>query len=350
MNDLIDKIHDIPIEDGIGRYITIKQKGTSFEACCPFHDEKTPSFKVSPAKGIFNCFGCGVKGDLIAFVMEYEKLDFAKALFRIADQHGIQYETPEFTDEQRSAAEEKSKDRIEIFAINKTALEYFQSEFLKSKETARYTYKRVDHCLPIMQWKIGYATGDWQGFYKYAKAKGHTFAVMEKAGLCRQGQNRKFDVFRNRLIFPIRNPSGAIIGFGGRDLSGEKEAPKYLNTFENAVYNKSKALYGIDRAQKSIRLNKEVHLVEGYTDVIRMHWLGVDNTVAFCGTAVTSDHAKEIKRYTKTVNLIFDGDIAGRNAANRAGELLTQCGLNVGITLLPGKQDPAEFFQIDTTK
>lgn len=350
MRNLIDKIHDIPIEEGIGKYITLTKKGINFMACCPFHDEKTPSFSVSPVKAIWKCFGeCGTGGDLIGFVMKHKNLDFMKAVTTIADEHGIQYEQPQYNEEEKAAAETRSKDRIAIFEINKVALEYFQQQFLASKEAVNYMYGRIDHCLPQWEFEIGYAPNGWQGFYNYAKEKGYDFKAMEKAGLVKKGQGRNFDVFRNRLIFPIRNMSGAVVGFGGRDLSGDKEVAKYLNTAENAAFNKSRVLYGLYHAiqAKAIIKADEINLVEGYTDVIKMHWLGSKNTVASCGTSLTVDQCNLMKRFTKIVNLVYDGDNAGRKAAERAGELLLQCGLNVSITPLPLNQDPGEFFKME---
>ena len=348
MNDiknLIDEIHDLSIADQIGNYVSLKKKGLSYEGCCPFHDEKTPSFKVSPVKGIFKCFGCGKSGDLISFVMEKEKLDFMKAVFFLADKNSINYSQPQYTDQEKVEVKQKSDDRIEILNINEFALQYFKQQFLLSKDAINYMYSRINQCAPHWQFEIGYATNQWQGFYNHAKEHGYSFEVMEKAGLCKFGKNRKYDVFRNRLIFPIRNISGSVVGFGGRDLSGDDKSAKYLNSAENPVYNKSKILYGLFHAKEAIAKQEEVNLVEGYTDVIKLHWLDAANTIGTCGTALTVYHAKLIKRYTKTVNLILDGDPAGQRAAILIGELLLRQGLNVSITPLPPKHDPDTFFQ-----
>lgn len=348
MNDiknLIDEIHDLSIVDQIADYVSLKKKGQSYEGCCPFHNEKTPSFKVSPVKGIYKCFGCGKSGDLINFVMENEKLDFLKAVFFLADKNSIKYEQPQYTDQEKLEAKQNSDDRVEILNINEFALEYFKQQFFENKNAVNYMYSRISHCVSLKEFEIGYATDQWQGFYKHAKEHGYSFEVMEKAGLCKLGKNRKYDVFRNRIIFPIRNISGSIVGFGGRDLSGEKETAKYINTAENPVYNKSKILYGLHHAKEAIAKQEEVNLVEGYTDVIKMHWLNAKNTIGTCGTALTVDHAKLLKRYTKTVNLILDGDSAGQRAAILIGELLLRQGLNVSITPLPKKHDPDTFFQ-----
>lgn len=346
IKNITEEIHDLSIVDQIADFVELKKKGQSYVGCCPFHDEKTPSFSVHPIKGVFNCFGCGKSGDLITFIMEYEKLEFLKAISFLAEKNSIKYEQVQYTDQEKLEAKQKSDDRVEILNINEFALEYFKEQFLSNKVAVNYMYSRISHCVSLKKFEIGYATDQWQGFYKHAKENGYSFEVMEKAGLCKLGKkNREYDVYRNRIIFPIRNINGSIVGFGGRDLSNKKETAKYINTGENLVYNKSKILYGLFQAKEAIAKQEEVILVEGYTDVIKLHWLNTTNVVGTCGTAMTIDHAKLLKRYTKNVNLILDGDSAGQKAAIVIGEQLLRHGFNVHITPLPKNNDPDTFFQ-----
>lgn len=345
MRNLTSKIHDLPIEEGISKYISLKKKGANYQACCPFHNEKTASLSVSPVKGIFKCFGCGAKGDLISFVMQHEKLEFIEAITRIATDHGIPFELQNFTDEEKKEAEQKRLTVQAIFEVNKCANEYFILSFFANPSVQAISYKKTPSCKIHRDYQIGYAPNKSQGLYLYLKEKGYSLALMVQAGLVKKAASRNYDVFQDRIIYPITNKSNIIIGFGGKYIGKKINMPKYLNTPETEAYDKSSTLYGLSLASKSITKFEYVNVVEGYTDVHMMNLAGAENTVACCGTAITIDHIKLLRKYSKTVNLMLDGDNAGINASNKAGKEFLTMGCHVSITPLPYGQDPCDLFR-----
>lgn len=345
MKFLTSKIHDLSIEDGISKYITLKKKGANYQACCPFHDEKTPSLSVSPVKGIFTCFGCGAKGDLISFVMQHQKLEFIEAIKHIADDHGIPYEEKQYTPQEKKVIELKRLTVQEILEVNKSANEYFINSFLEDSMVQEISYNKTPSCQIHKEFMIGYAPNKSQGLYLYLKEKGYSLDVMVKAGIVRKGTSRNYDFFQDRIIYPITNRSDDVIGFGGKYIGKKANMPKYLNTAETEAYDKSSTLYGLSLASKSINEFDYVNIVEGYTDVHMMNLAGAKNTVACCGTAITIDHIKLLKKYSKTVNLMLDGDNAGINASNKAGKEFLTMGCHVSITPLPYGQDPCDLFR-----
>lgn len=344
MRNLTTKIHDLPIEEGISKYITLKKKGANYQACCPFHNEKTASLSVSPVKGIFKCFGCGAKGDLISFVMQHEKLEFIEAITRIATDHGIPFEIQNYTDEEKKEAEQKRLTLQAIFEVNKSANEYFINSFVKNPRAQKISYNKTPSCQIHRDFQIGYAPSKSQGLYLYLKEKGYSLNLMVQAGLVRKGTSRNYDLFQDRIMYPITNKSNIIIGFGGKYI-GNKSMPKYLNTPETEAYIKGSTLYGITLASKHINKLDYVNIVEGYTDVHMMNLAGAKNTIACCGTAITPDHIKLLKKYSKTINLMLDGDSAGVNASLTAGKMILAMGCNASITPLPYGTDPCDFFR-----
>jgi len=346
MQETIAKILEIDVDQVIGRYISLKKKGTSYEACCPFHNEKTPSFKVSPAKGIWKCFGCGMGGNAISFVMEHEKLRFVDAIIKIAKDHNIKYEYKEPTDEERK----ERLQRESLIIANKSAAGYYEDNLFQSKNALalEYVLSRFDKD-SIAAWQIGYASDDWHAFQNHAHEKGFKDDILISAGLISESSTKKgklFDRFRNRIMFPIHDRSGMIVGFSGRIMPDTKDkSPKYINTPESQVYTKGKMLYGMSFAWRDIRNQGKAILVEGNPDVIRMHEIGVRYTIGTCGTSLTVDQVNEIKRGCDSIIIIGDGDKAGRSAMLKSGEKILKAGMFCNIIPLPDGEDPDSFFQ-----
>lgn len=345
MKNVIKTIHDIPINDGISKYITLKKKGVNFQAPCPFHNEKTASFSVSPQKGIFKCFGCGESGDLIAFVMKHEHYDFVEAVTHIAKDHNIHFEPKKYTDEEKQEIEKERNSILSIYEINRVANEFYKTQFLESKKARQIAWDKLPCCWIHRDFEVGYAPRGSQNLYLHLKEKGYEVKLMLSSGLIKKGENKNFDVFQDRLIFPINNIAKNIVGFGGKYIGTLEDAPKYINTSETIAYHKSAVLYGLNLSVKGITEFDYVNLVEGYTDVMMMHLMNANNTVATCGTAVTLSHINQIKRFTKTINLMLDGDNAGINASLSAGKEMLESGCHVSITPLPLKSDPCEYFR-----
>ncbi len=335
-DDLIDRIRESnDIVDVISERIPLKRAGVNYKGPCPFHQEKTPSFNVNPARQIYHCFGCGAGGNVITFLMEYEKLEFLDAVRELAQRAGI-------------ALPERGSDRLAeddpVFAANQMAVEFFQSSLLgASGETARgYVKERGLASDAVAEFALGYAPPGWDNLLKHARAAGVKEGVLIEAGLAvpREGGG-SYDRFRDRLIFPLLGAGGKAIGFGGRAF-GEQE-PKYLNSPETRVYRKSYFLYGLDQARQSIRMTREAILVEGYMDVLSLYQAGFRNVIASAGTALTSEQAKIIDRYADKVFVAYDGDDAGLAAATRAAEALVELGLKVRVVLLPDGNDPDSY-------
>ncbi len=333
------------IEEVVGDYVPLKKKGQNMWACCPFHDEKTPSFSVAPNKGIYKCFGCGKAGDSIQFIMDLEGLNFPEAIRQLADKYGIEIEETESSPEQQEAYNERES----LYIVLNFAAEYFK-DLLHNHPQGKsiglsYFKERGFSNATIDKFDLGFTLDQWDGLIKAAKAAGHSEELLEKAGLIIKKEDKTYDRFRNRVIFPIHSISGKPIAFGARILINDKKQPKYINSPEIDVYHKSEVLYGIAQAKKSIRDEENCFLVEGYTDVISLHQSGVENVVASSGTSLTTQQIKLIGRYAQNVTVLFDGDAAGLKAAMRGIDLILEGGLNVKVVIFPDGEDPDSYSQ-----
>ncbi|WP_296621172.1 DNA primase [Marivirga sp.] len=333
------------IEEVVGDYVPLKKKGQNMWACCPFHDEKTPSFSVAPNKGIYKCFGCGKAGDSIQFIMDLEGLNFPEAIRQLADKYGIEIEETESSPEQQEAYNERES----LYIVLNFATEYFK-DLLHNHPQGKsiglsYFKERGFSNATIEEFDLGFTLDQWDGLIKAAKEAGHSEELLEKAGLIIKKEDKTYDRFRNRVIFPIHSISGKPIAFGARILVNDKKQPKYINSPETDVYHKSEVLYGIAQAKKSIRNEENCYLVEGYTDVISLHQSGVENVVASSGTSLTTQQIKLIGRYTQNVTVLFDGDTAGLKAAMRGIDLILEGGLNVKVVIFPDEEDPDSYSQ-----
>ncbi|WNB17162.1 DNA primase [Marivirga arenosa] len=342
IQDVQDRVE---IEEVVGDYVPLKKKGQNLWACCPFHDEKTPSFSVAPNKGIYKCFGCGKAGDSIQFIMDLEGLNFPEAIRQLAEKYGIEIEETESSPEQQEAYNEKES----LYIVLNFAAEYFK-DLLHNNPQGKsvglsYFKERGFSNATIDKFDLGYTLDQWDGLINAAKKAGHTEELLEKAGLIIKKEDKTYDRFRNRVIFPIHSISGKPIAFGARILVNDKKQPKYINSPETEVYHKSEVLYGISQAKQSIRNEENCYLVEGYTDVISLHQSGVENVVASSGTSLTTQQIKLIGRYTDNVIVLFDGDAAGLKAAMRGIDLILEGGLNVKVVIFPDGEDPDSYSQ-----
>lgn len=325
----------------VSQYVTLKKRGKSFVGLCPFHTEKTPSFNVDPVRGFYHCFGCGAGGSVFNFVMQMEGVSFPEALRTLADKAGVPL--PQYRPDDESEKESEA-----LYNTNAFAAKYFQHQLNKTPQGQKalgYFLNRQFTEESVSLFHIGYAPDSWDGLLKSAAKQRIKTDVLHKAGLivARKDNSGFYDRFRGRLMFPIANPSGRIVGFGGRALKKEERGPKYLNSPETRIYQKSRLLYGLYQSKAGIRRLDQAILVEGYTDLIRLHQSGLDNVVATSGTALTEDQARLILRYTKKIVLVFDGDSAGLSAALRGLDVLISAGLNVQIVPLPEGADPDSF-------
>ena len=345
----IEQILQVPIQDVIGRYISIKKNGVGYEACCPFHQEKTPSFKINPKTNSYKCFGCGKGGNAIGFVMDKEAKSFPEACQAIAGSHGITIPKEKMTDEEM----DNFKHRESMYLVNKLALEYFREELYREENALALEYVKsrwMDDTIQLFD--IGYVPDGWTGLIDWAKSRGIKNEIMLEAGLIRESEKQKgrlYDYFHGRIMFPIHDRMGWVIGFTGRDFTGKEGTAKYLNSTNSLSYNKGVTLYGIQRAAQSVREKQFVYLVEGNADVIRMHEIGVENTVCSSGTSLTEDQVSAIKRLSDkiSITLMFDSDKAGQNAVHRAAKMIIKHGIPCNVIMLPddaGKADPDSFF------
>lgn len=344
--DTIDEIFQTArVEEVIGEFVNLKKSGSSFKGLSPFSSEKTPSFMVSPAKGIWKDFSSGKGGNVVGFLMELEGFSYPEALRWLAAKYGIEIEEEERTPEQQQEINEKES----LYLVNNFALEYFEDHLHNSNEgkAIGLSYFKERGFTPetIEKFRLGYSPDSWDAFSKAATDKGYQKSYLLQAGLLKERDDKLFDFFRSRIIFPIRNLSGRAIAFGARTLLKDKKVPKYLNSPETPVYNKSQVLYGIYESKKSI-INKDMcFLVEGYTDVISMHQAGVENVVASSGTALTQGQIRLVRRYTNNITILYDGDAAGIRASFRGIDLILEEGLNVKVILFPDGEDPDSFAQ-----
>ncbi len=331
------------IEEVVGEFVSLKRRGVNYIGLCPFHNEKTPSFTVSPAKGIYKCFGCGASGNAVGFVMAHEHYSYPEALKYIAKKYGIEVKEEEITPEDQ----EKMDNREGMFALNNFISKYFQDNLFNSEEgksiALSYLKERSFLESTIKKFQLGYAKNGWDTYSNFAIKNGYNKDVLIKTGLSIDKESRLIDRFKGRVIFPIHNLTGKIIGFGGRILSSEKSTAKYLNSPESDIYNKSKSLYGIYFARNSILKKNNCFLVEGYTDVISLHQAGIENVVASSGTSLTIEQIKLIRRFTPNITILYDGDPAGIKASFRGIDLILTQGMNVKVILFPEGEDPDSF-------
>ncbi|MEQ8704702.1 MAG: DNA primase [Phaeodactylibacter sp.] len=339
----IDEIMEtVRVEDVVEDFVNLKRRGVNLIGLCPFHNEKTPSFYVSPSKGIYKCFGCGEGGDALKFVMEHEQLSYPEGLRYLAKKYGIEVEETQVSDEARAERQHQES----LFLVNEFAKQFYQEQLLETdrgKSVGLSYFKRRGFREEIIKkFGLGYAPAGKDLFTLTAVQKGYNSDLLKQLGLTSQYGR---DFFRDRVMFPIHNLSGKVIGFGGRILIKDVKAPKYVNTPETEVYSKSKVLYGAFYAKQAIRKQDECILVEGYTDVISLHQAEVKNVVASSGTSLTVGQIGLIKRYTENIKILYDGDKAGVKAALRGLGLALEQGMNVKIVLLPEGEDPDSYVQ-----
>ena len=333
------------IEEVVGEFVTLKKRGSNLWGNCPFHNEKTPSFSVNPARNIFKCFGCGKAGDSAKFLMEHEHFSYPEALRYLAKKYNIKIEEREQTAEEIMQQSIREK----MFNINEFANKYFVDTLWNTDEgkTIGLQYFRERGYLnPIIEkFQLGYSPAKWDAFTTYAKQNGYSDELLEQIGLSLKGNKGLYDRYHGRVMFPIHNLTGRVIGFGGRILVNdpEKKSPKYQNSPESEIYDKKQTLYGIYFAKNAIARQDECILVEGYFDVLRMHQIGIENVVASSGTSLTMEQIRLVKRYTKNITMLYDGDSAGIHAALRGTDMILGEGMNVRIVVLPPEHDPDTF-------
>jgi len=333
------------IEDVVSEFVTLRKRGSNLIGVCPFHKEKTPSFNVNPARNIFKCFGCGKAGDSVRFIMEHEHYSFQEALRYLAKKYGIKIEEREQTPEELAAQNERER----MFNINSFAQDYFSNIMMTSDEGQSvglaYFHERGFRDAIINRFQLGYCPNSGSAFTDYAIQHGYDKDLLIKVGLTGSYENRLYDRYQGRVIFPIHNLTGKVIGFGGRILTKEKTKAKYVNSPESEIYNKSQTLYGIFFARNEISRLDNCILVEGYADVLSMHQAGIENVVASSGTSLTTEQIRMISRYTKNITMLYDGDAAGIHAALRGTNMILEEGMNVRIVVLPPEDDPDTFVQ-----
>lgn len=331
------------IEEVIGEFVGLKKRGVNMLGLCPFHNEKTPSFTVSPVKGIYKCFGCGKAGNAVNFVMEHEHYTYPEALRFLAKKYHIEIEESIPDPGELEALNERES----LFLINDFAQKHFSSILFDSEEgkAIGLSYlKERDFTIDIIKkFQIGYSPEQWDNLSKAAIDNGYKREFLVKTGLSIEKEERIYDRFRARIIFPIHNLTGRVIGFTGRILTSEKDKPKYVNSPESEIYNKSKSLYGIYFARNAIAHQNLCLLVEGNADVIALFQSGIENVVASSGTSLTTDQIRIIKRYTNNITILYDGDSAGIKAAIRGTEMILEEGMNVRIVLFPEGEDPDSY-------
>ena len=340
----IDKVFETArVEEVIGDFVQLKKAGSNFKGLSPFADEKTPSFMVSPVKQIWKDFSSGKGGNAISFLMEHEHYSYPEAIRYLAKKYNIEIEETEQSDEQK----EQTSQRESMYLVSEFARNYFHDILLNSNKGKAiglsYFKERGYTDETIKRFELGYGLDEWNAFTEEALAKGYQLEFLEKTGLTIVKEDKKFDRFKGRVIFPIHSMSGRVLGFGGRILTSEKKAAKYVNSPESEIYHKSKVLYGIYHAKQSIAKEDNCYLVEGYTDVISLYQAGIHNVVASSGTALTPDQIRLINRLTPNITVLFDGDAAGIRASLRGIDLILEQGMNVRVVTFPEGEDPDSF-------
>jgi len=333
----------IDIIDVVGEFVKLKKRGTNFIGNCPFHNEKSPSFTVSPAKEIYKCFGCGKSGNTITFLMEHEKYSYVESLRWLAARYNIEIEETETSPAQKLAQQVADS----LYAINNFAMDFFTKQYWETEAGESIAQSYMQHrgfLKPIVEkFKIGYNPSDKDSLAKALIQNQFNPELFAKTGLVVERNGEWQDNYRDRIIFPIHNTTGKIIGFGARQIAKNYKSPKYINSPENDIYVKSKILYGSYFARTSIDKLNECLLVEGYTDVVSLHQAGIENVVASGGTSLTIDQLRLIKKYTQNLTIIYDGDAAGVKAALRGLDMALEEGLNVQLVLIPDKEDPDSY-------
>ncbi|MBK7651862.1 MAG: DNA primase [Flammeovirgaceae bacterium] len=347
--DTIEEIRNrLDIVDVISDFVSLKKAGQNYKALSPFANEKTPSFFVVPAKGIFKDFSSGKGGDAITFVMEHEKMSYSESLRYLAKKYGVEIKEDKQSDESKAALSEREG----LYILMNFAKDYYHTQLLTSEEGMSiglsYFRERGFNDRTIGKFELGYALNGWENFSEEAVAKGYNKELLEKTGLTVKKEEgtekeRSYDRFRGRVIFPVHNISGKVIAFGARMLGKEKNQPKYINSPETEIYHKSDVLYGLYQAKNAIRQQDVCYLVEGYTDVISLHQADVENVVSSSGTALTESQIKLIRRFTENITVLFDGDTAGIKAALRGIDMILKGGLNVRVVLFPDGEDPDSY-------
>ncbi|WP_353780120.1 DNA primase [Winogradskyella sp. 3972H.M.0a.05] len=336
------------VEEVIGDFVQLKKAGSNFKGLSPFSDERTPSFMVSPVKQIWKDFSSGKGGNAVTFLMEHEHFTYPEAIKYLAKKYNIEIEETEQTDEQK----EQANARESLYLVNTFANEYFQKILHKTEKGQAiglsYFKERGFTNETIKKFNLGYSLDEWQAFTDEALEKGYQLEFLEKTGLTIVKEDRKFDRFKGRVMFPIHSMSGRVLGFGGRILGNDKKAAKYLNSPESDIYHKSKILYGIYFAKQSIAKEDNCYLVEGYTDVIQLYQRGLKNVVASSGTALTPEQIRLVNRLTKNITVLFDGDAAGIRASIRGIDLILEQGMNVKVCTFPEGEDPDSFAKNNT--
>ena len=333
----------IDIIEIVGTFVKLKKRGTNYLGLCPFHNEKSPSFTVSPAKEIYKCFGCGRSGNSIGFLMEHEKYTYVEALRWLAQRYNVEIEETEVSPEQKLQQQSAES----LFIINNFAQQFFTNHLLNTEEGQdiglSYLKQRGFRVEIIKKFQLGFNPEARDSFAKAAVQAQYNIELLQKSGLVAIRDERPVDNYRGRIIFPIHNQSGKVVGFGARILKTNDKAPKYINTPENDIYVKSKILYGSYFARMAIDKADECLLVEGYTDVVSLHQAGIENVVASGGTSLTPDQLRLVKKYTNNLTIIYDGDSAGIKAALRGLDLALEESLNVRLVLIPDKEDPDSY-------
>lgn len=343
--DIVQILEAAQIADVVGAFVPLKKRGANYIGLCPFHNEKTPSFNVNPARGIFKCFGCGEGGDSVAFLMKHEHYTYPEALRWLAERYHIHIEETEATPEEKAAQSERDR----VFHVNEFAQKYFQN-LLFNDEQGRSTGLSYfeERCLredTIRKWGLGYCKDSWNDFCTAAKAEGFSEEDMVAAGVVIKNENtgKVYDRFRGRVTFPIYNVGGRVLGFSARILTSDKTKAKYVNSSESIIYTKGKVLFGLHLAKDAIVKEDLCYLVEGNMDAVMMYQNGVKNVVATSGTALTEQQTSMIKRYTRNVTVLYDGDSAGIKATFKAVNIFLEHGLNVRTVLFPDGEDPDSF-------
>ena len=333
--DTIDRIYAAAdIVEVINDYVTLKKKGVNYQACCPFHNEKTPSFVVSPSKGVYKCFGCGKGGNAVGFVMEHENITFPEALKIVAKKYGIEVKEREETEEDKI----RNNNRESMFTLNSWASDYFSNTLHNTDEgisvgLSYFRQQRGFSEATIRKFGLGYCPSGGDKMTKDALRAGYKEEFLLSTGLSIKSERdgSLFDRYRERVMFPVHNVSGRIVAFGGRTLRTDKKVAKYQNSPESEIYSKKNEIYGLFFAKKAIQQQNYAIMVEGYTDVISMHQSGVENVVASSGTSLTTEQIRLLARFTKNITVMYDGDSAGQHASLRGIDMILKEGLNVRV-------------------
>jgi DNA primase len=345
--ETVDKIIETSrIEEVVGDFVSLKKRGTSMIGLCPFHNEKTPSFHVSVGKGIFKCFGCGQGGDSVRFIMEHEKATYPEALRYLANKYSIEIEEVQNSPEEQAV----NNRRESLYIVSGWAAKFFHHQMMETDEGKSiglsYFKERGFRDDIIKKFELGYSPDVWDALTQQGLKEGYNSQFLEDTGLTIRKDNEKlYDRFRGRVMFPIHSFTGRVIGFGGRTLKTDKAVPKYVNSPESDIYHKSNVLYGLFFAKKSMRDEDNCYLVEGYSDVLSVHQAGVENVVASSGTSLTIEQIRMIGRFTKNITILYDGDEAGIKASLRGLDMILEEGLNVKVVNFPDSHDPDSYVQ-----